>query len=126
MSRANRYSLIMKAVNSHNFDLVKTDEGKVCSLCLKTLPRTEFHKKGERLDSQCKCCVKQKKATKRKMTKLSKLAKEKTVIRLIELKSTKVFTTTATDCGTGTINLEKLVCDLVEDVILNHKEKDIA
>lgn len=34
---------------------------KICSQCNRTLPVTEFYKKGDRIDSSCRDCVKVKK-----------------------------------------------------------------
>ena len=78
------------------------------------------------MDSQCSECVGIQKAIQRKMTKLSKLAKVVNVTRLVDLTHSNVYTSIVETNVSSTVNLNKLLYQLVEETLLNSEEKDIA
>lgn len=118
--------MYMKDVFEPHTSLEEEKGSKVCTCCTRHLSLDRFYKKRGKADTRCGECVKGKKATKRKMTKLSMKAKEKNVIRLIELNESKVYMTTCESHEPALINLADLVRRLVEEVIFNDEERNIA
>ena len=53
--------VISSAPSADGATLVVKSETKQCSTCLEALPISEFYSKGNRTDSSCKRCVRQKK-----------------------------------------------------------------